>query len=104
MKPGATALTLTFREPNSFAADFARPSSPAKKRKKPDEDVVPVPRSPKKSKLDVSPAKIHIEPNAGFDFGDIGEVGESISHFRYLITANDRQHIDAKPLSNSCHS
>jgi 3-oxoacyl-[acyl-carrier protein] reductase len=28
MNPGATALTLTFREPNSFATDLVSPSMP----------------------------------------------------------------------------
>ena len=55
--------------------DDVRSSSPAKKRKKADEDVVPVPRSPKKLKQDTSPAKSSIESNADFYFGDIGEVG-----------------------------
>ena len=29
IRPGATALTLMFLEPNSFATDFAKPSRPA---------------------------------------------------------------------------
>ncbi len=29
MRPGATALTLIFLEPNSFASDLQRPMSPA---------------------------------------------------------------------------
>ena len=59
--------------------DSARPTIQAKKRKRPDESVVPVPRSPKKSKVERSPAK---HPSAScdavseFDFPDLGEVGK----------------------------
>ena len=62
--------------------ESGKPSSPAKKRKKADEDVIPVPRSPKKSKRDASTAKLQAVSAgaiADFDFNDIGEVGRSCS-------------------------
>lgn len=53
--------------------------SPIKKRKKVDEDVVLVPRSPKKSKNDTSTNKKNAgteEAIANFDFTSIGEAGK----------------------------
>ena len=58
--------------------ESAKPCSPAKKRKKADEDVIPVPRSPKKAKRDVSPAKrgaTSSEASDDFDFASLGEIG-----------------------------
>ena len=54
--------------------------SPVKKRKKVDEDVVPVPRSPKKSTNDISTNKKEAgtdEAISNFDFTSIGEAGKS---------------------------
>ena len=87
----------------------SKPQGGQKKRKKPDEDVVPVPRSPKRSKQDVSSIKGvtgTIDSTADFDFTSIGEVGK-VSYlfdcFGMLLT-NSRQHSDAKLLSSTCTS
>jgi len=55
---------------------------PPKKRKKPvDEDVIMVPRSPKRAKRDHSPARrsgrSEVSIERDFDFTDVGETGES---------------------------
>lgn len=60
-------------------AESVRQASPVKKRKKAvDEDVVLVPRSPKRSKRDVSPSRsgvVPIEAINDFDFSTVGEIG-----------------------------
>ena len=57
-----------------------RPASPAKKRKKqPDEDVIPVPRSPKKQKQAAPSLETlynAVALAADLDLGQIGEIGE----------------------------
>lgn len=58
-------------------------ANPTKKRKRVDEDVVPVPRSPKKSKPNeptTKKASSASEGFVGFDFGGIGEVGKFTLH------------------------
>lgn len=73
----------------------AKPSTGAtKKRKKAlDEDVVPVPRSPKKAKRDASPARRGRAPDVDverdFDFSDVGEIGECIASSREYRTTAD---------------
>lgn len=55
-----------------------RPSSPTKKRKKPDEDVILVPRSPKKSKRAGSPeraAQAPLDHVTDVEFSQAGEIG-----------------------------
>lgn len=57
----------------------ARPCFPTKKRKVPDEDVIPVPRSPKKAKSAAPPMRSvplasHLPSDA--EFNEAGELGE----------------------------
>ena len=59
--------------------DKSIPNSPQKKRKKPDEDVILVPRSPKRLKQNASAARVSISVDgltADFDFAEVGEVGK----------------------------
>ena len=60
--------------------EVAKAASPSKKRKKPDEDVVPVPRSPKRSKQE-NPTEKSIsnlsETLHEFEFAALGEVCKS---------------------------
>ena len=87
----------------------SRPSIPAKKRKKVDEDVVAVPRSSKRAKPDPSPAKLPTasgDRTTDFDFTDIGEVGKLFhSNYRdkHELTIY-RQHSHEKLLPGQCDS
>ena len=69
--------------------ESAKPCSPAKKRKKADEDVIPVPRSPKKAKKDISPAKRGApssDASDDFDFANLGEIGTFDQRCNYPTT------------------
>lgn len=53
--------------------------SPTKKRKRPDEDVVPVPKSPKLPRQEAASGKKVPDislTDIGFDFSGVGEVGK----------------------------
>ncbi|KAF2209199.1 hypothetical protein CERZMDRAFT_87171 [Cercospora zeae-maydis SCOH1-5] len=58
-----------------------RPSSPVKKRKKIDQDVILVPRSPKKAKRAASPlrsAQMVVDLSTEEDFSQAGNIGQSV--------------------------
>ena len=56
---------------------------PAKKRRKVDEDVVLVPRDPKRVRRDASPSRGVVAPavdvERDFDFAGVGEIGKLFS-------------------------
>jgi hypothetical protein len=58
------------------------PASNVKRRKKVDEDVIPVPRDAKRAKRDASPGgpptSNHIDVERDLDFSDVGEIGQSL--------------------------
>lgn len=61
--------------------ETARLPKPAKKRKKVDEDVVPVPRDPKRARREASPPRSaqnpYVDVASDFAFSEIGEIGNS---------------------------
>lgn len=89
LKGGETARPGTAR-PGTGRPGTGRPASPTKKRKKQDEDVILVPRSPKRNKRDGSPARngaAGIERGTDAEFGEAGEVGKLVLslHYHYRI-------------------
>lgn len=59
--------------------EVPRPASPTKKRKKPDEDIIPVPGMSKKAKQDNSSKVDVLRPgniDTEFSFPHIGEAGK----------------------------
>ncbi|KAH9829204.1 mitochondrial large ribosomal subunit YmL35 [Teratosphaeria destructans] len=72
----------------------------AKKRKKVvDEDVIPVPRDPKKAKRDASPARRPggIEIEKDFEFADVGEVGNILMRHLFQVHLALKSHSRAEP-------
>lgn len=59
--------------------ETARLPKPSKKRKKVDEDVVPVPRDPKRARREASPPRSaqnpYVDVASDFAFSDMGEIG-----------------------------
>ena len=79
--------------------------SPEKKRKKPNEDVVPVPRSPKQPKHERSPTKsasAATEAFADLNIAELGEAGrrqDAALHSSHKLMES-RKHPDAASLSS----
>ncbi|KAI5357849.1 hypothetical protein Slin14017_G118620 [Septoria linicola] len=78
-----------------------RPSSPTKKRKKPDEDIILVPRSPKKSKRAGSPERIVQPPLdhvTDVEFSQAGEIGNTLLRSVFNILAAFKSTQRTKPV------
>ncbi|KAI7544688.1 sure-like protein [Hortaea werneckii] len=76
--------------------ETARLSKAPKKRKKIDEDVVPVPREPKRARREASPPRStqnpYVDPESDFSFSEIGETGNHLLRSLYQIHAAMRSH------------
>ncbi|KAK5113753.1 hypothetical protein LTR85_010770 [Meristemomyces frigidus] len=74
----------------------ARPVSPTKKRKKVDENVVMVPRDPKKARRDASPRRAlpdtNVDIERAFDFSDVGEIGNILMRRLFQVHAVLKSH------------
>ncbi|KAF2773082.1 hypothetical protein EJ03DRAFT_348133 [Teratosphaeria nubilosa] len=82
--------------------EAARPSTSAvaKKRKKAvDEDVIPVPRDPKKAKRDASPVRRpgEVEIEKDFEFADVGEVGNILMRNLFQVHSALKSQHRAEP-------
>lgn len=82
-------------------SDAPRPSSPNKKRKKVDEDTIPVPRSPKKSKTNVTTPStvsggLHLPEDQ--EFSQAGETGDTLLRSVYHIHAIVRSNLKTESL------
>ncbi|KAI6855792.1 hypothetical protein KC338_g8705 [Hortaea werneckii] len=76
--------------------ETARLPKPAKKRKKVDEDVVPVPRDPKRARREASPPRSaqnpYVDVASDFAFSEIGEIGDTLLRNLYQIHAAMKSH------------
>ncbi|RMY03222.1 hypothetical protein D0867_10766 [Hortaea werneckii] len=76
--------------------ETARLSKAPKKRKKIDEDVVPVPREPKRARREASPPRStqtpYVDVENDFNFSDTGEIGNVLLRNLYQIHAAMRSH------------
>ncbi|KAK4546368.1 hypothetical protein LTR36_002045 [Oleoguttula mirabilis] len=74
----------------------ARPVTTTKKRKKVDEDVVMVPRDPKRTKRDASPTRgvlgTTVDVERDFDFADVGEIGNILMRSLFQVHAVLKSH------------
>ena len=63
-------------------AETSKAANPTKKRKKADEDVVPVPKSPKRGKVEAAQRNVVPRSNvdADFEFSHLGEAGKHRRH------------------------
>ncbi|KAI6878351.1 sure-like protein [Hortaea werneckii] len=81
--------------------ETARLSKPTKKRKKIDEDVVPVPRDPKRAKREATPPRNpqnpYVEVESDFAFSKIGEIGNVLLRNLYQIHAAMKSHLKNDP-------
>ncbi|RMY44038.1 hypothetical protein D0865_10827 [Hortaea werneckii] len=81
--------------------ETARLSKAPKKRKKIDEDVVPVPREPKRARREASPPRCTQNPYVDVEddssFNEIGEIGNVLLRNLYQIHAAMRSHHRSDP-------
>ncbi|KAI7214889.1 sure-like protein [Hortaea werneckii] len=81
--------------------DAARLSKAPKKRKKIDEDVVPVPREPKRARREAPPPRStqnpYVEVENELSFSEIGEIGNALLRNLYQIHAAMRSHYRSDP-------
>ncbi|KAI7164624.1 sure-like protein [Hortaea werneckii] len=81
--------------------ETARLSKAPKKRKKIDEDVVPVPREPKRARREASPPRCTQNPYVDVEndssFNEIGEIGKILLRNLYQIHAAMRSHHRSDP-------
>ncbi|KAI7254091.1 NAD(P)-binding protein [Hortaea werneckii] len=76
--------------------ETARLPKPSKKRKKVDEDVVPVPRDPKRARREASPPRSaqnpYVDLASDFAFSEIGETGDVLLRNLYQIHVAMKSH------------
>ncbi|KAI7226172.1 hypothetical protein KC330_g8909 [Hortaea werneckii] len=76
--------------------EIARLSKAPKKRKKIDEDVVPVPKEPKRARREASPPRStrspYVDPESDLNFSEIGGIGNILLRNLYQIHAAMRSH------------
>ncbi|KAI7262899.1 sure-like protein [Hortaea werneckii] len=76
--------------------ETARLPKATKKRKKVDEDVVPVPRDPKRARREASPPRSaqnpYVDVASDFAFSEIGEIGDVLLRNLYQIHAAMKSH------------
>lgn len=89
--------------------DVAKLSNPTKKRKKNDDETIPYPRSPKKSKPDASSARngavALFDSTTEAEFSQAGEIGEQALFFRVVHTNKQtRQCSSPQSVPHACHS
>lgn len=70
--------------------ESARLSKAPKKRKKIDEDIVPVPKEPKRARREASPPRStqnpYVDPESDFSFSEIGEIGDfTLNHWLQVV-------------------
>ncbi|EME47515.1 hypothetical protein DOTSEDRAFT_50899 [Dothistroma septosporum NZE10] len=86
--------------------DASRPSSPIKKRKKFDEDTIPVPRLPKKSKTNAAApfsSSAALRPPEDDEFSQAGDIGSILLHSVYYIHDMIKANFKTEPLELAYH-
>ncbi|KAK4888876.1 hypothetical protein LTR27_012275 [Elasticomyces elasticus] len=82
-------------------------ASAPKKRKKADEDVIPVPRSPKRAKRDVSPGRKggrdDVDVEKEFDFAEVGDIGYELMRSLYQVHVMLKRHDRTEPAVLAYH-
>ncbi|KAK4910303.1 hypothetical protein LTR49_020984 [Elasticomyces elasticus] len=82
-------------------------ASAPKKRKKADEDVILVPRSPKRAKRDVSPGRKggrdDVDVEKEFDFAEVGDIGNELMRSLYQVHVVLKRHDRTEPAVLAYH-